>query len=142
VLALVLVLALTMAAQAQYRPSVAKQTDTQTAVDGEVQGVRMVNGNVYMVLIEWPVTIRLTTSTVFTTYNGLPLSISGATSLLAGQAVRVFPRMSSEGEIVADKVEVLEPKELTRLRAERPERMAPEVLPNKDARPQPHRGRR
>lgn len=136
----VLLVVASFPAFAQYSQSLPRpDVDVRESVEGEVAAFRTINGATYMLLVEWPVTIRITEHTQFVTHDGSFLTAHGAPSLLKGRAVRVYPRLSAAGDYVADRIEVLGAADLSRLRAIRPDRLAPAPNPYKDEMPRRRR---
>jgi len=86
-----------------------------------------------LVLVEWPVVIKLDGSTIFKGKAGQTVSIYSAKELLVGQAVKIYKKTNENGEFVAEKIVVLEYEDLQKIRKLRPERMKQHSNKQKDA---------
>lgn len=102
---------------------------------GEVRGVRKVEGELVMLLYEYPVTVHLYPSTLFNGESFLKVDYSSAEGILPGKGVAVSAYRNAEGYLEALKVTLLADDKLLKLREIRSERLTPERIPAKDARP-------
>ena len=109
---------------------------------GEVKSVAEVKGKLLLVLVEWPVIIRITDQTRFDSEEQLAISKLSAKDLLPKRGVRIKRSYETDGTVTAEKITVLSHDKLLKIREEQPGRTGYYIIPEKDARPESRKARR
>lgn len=99
---------------------------------GEVQSVLEYENDLLLVLVELPLTFRITDDTEFVSSDNLVYTKNTAKTMLIGKGVRIEQHKNENGEIIADKITVVTPEEFTQIKKEQPDRVGPIQLQQKD----------
>ncbi|RJO66428.1 MAG: hypothetical protein C4523_12535 [Myxococcales bacterium] len=130
-----LLLAVPALVAAQTKPQSGLARLSGTEITGEVKNVAPFEGDLLLILVEWPVTIRITEATKFNNSGELQISRHSARDLLPGRAVSILRVLNGRGEFVARSLTVLPEEKLTEVKKLQAEKMKKTEVPQKDALP-------
>jgi|GEM_PF-5418396 len=114
-----------------------EQTTAGDALDelayGEVKAVLEYEKDLFLVLVELPITFRITDETTFVS-NGLFTVTKGtAKTMLVGKGVRLKQHLGKTGEYIADEITVLSNTELIEIKKEQKTRIGKVAIKQKDS---------